>query len=309
LEDSVVVVTGATSGVGRASAHAFAGHRARLVLAARDRDALDDVVLECQRRGGRAVAVPTDITVAGDLERLAASAVATFGRIDTWVNAAGALVAGPLGGETVEEIDQLLDTNVRGTLLASRAALVRFREQRSGVLINVSSLLGVFPNPVVPIYTMTKFAVRGLSLALYHQSAAWPGVDVCTVLPGAIDTPLFQRAANHTGWRLRAIATALAPERVAATVVSCARRPRRQAVVGWVGRGLLVAHRVAPATAEWATARAVARLLVRHEAAPDTSGELFGPEQPAHLHGGWRKVAARRRAGEAMGRLASRRGA
>ena len=291
LEDSVVVVTGATSGTGRATAVALAGRGARLVLAARDEATLHEVVAECGRAGTSAIAVPTDIGVADDVDRLEQAAVDAFGRIDTWVNAAAVLVASVLGDETVEEIERLVQTNVLGTTLASRAALRRFRAQGDGVLINVSSVLGLIPNPLVPTYTMSKFAVRGLSLSLHYLAGAWPGVRVCTVLPGPIDTPMFERAANHLGRGIRAVPPAAAPERVAAVIVSCARRPRRQVVVGWTARLIVVAHHVLPRFTEWVTARAAAAMLVRSEPAPPTSGDLFEPSGNGQVHGGWRRGA------------------
>jgi len=168
LAGSVVVITGASSGAGRATAVALAQHGVRLCLAARDVDALRSVREECERIGADAEAVPTDITDAEDIDKLAAEARRFFGRIDVWVNAAGVLVAGELDRTPVPVLDRLIATNVRGTMLATRAALAQFRAQGAGVLINFSSILGVVPNPVVPAYTMSKYAIRGLSLCLHH---------------------------------------------------------------------------------------------------------------------------------------------
>jgi short-subunit dehydrogenase len=302
---SVVVLTGASSGVGRATALAFAEAGARLVLAARTASALDTLVEECRARGADAIAVPTDVGDPRQVRRLADAAVEAYGRIDTWVNDAAVLVAGVFGDEDVEEIERLVRTNVAGAAYGSRAALAQFRRQGEGVLIDVSSLLGLVPNPLVPTYVMSKFAVRGLSLSLHHLTSAWPGIRVCVVLPGPIDTPLFERAANHTGRRLRAIPPAMAPERVAAKIVACARRPRRQATIGASGHAILVGHRLAPRLTEWAIARAAAALLVRGEEADDTSGELFAGRAAGHRHGGWRRGRLRRKAGEALGRAAS----
>jgi len=307
LRDSVVVVTGATSGVGRATAHALAERGCRLALVARDHAGLAAVAEECAARGAEAIAVPTDIAFAIQVDRLVTTVVERFGRIDTWIEAAAVLAAGVLGDEPTEELERLVDTNVLGTLLCSRAALRQFREQGHGVLINVSSLLGVLPNPLVPAYVMSKFAVRGLSLSLHHLTRQWPGIRVCVILPGPIDTPMFERAANHTGHVIRAIPPALAPERVAAAIVRCARRPRRQVIVGAAGRAISVAHRVAPAATERLVAIAVASLLLRPEELDGTPGGLFAVTSPAQLHGPWRRVGLRRRAGEAWGRWGSRR--
>src|SRR5690606_2300927 len=125
-----------------------------------------------------------------------------------------------------------------------------------------------------PAYAMSKFAVRGLSLSLHHYASAYRDVHVCTVLPGPIDTPLFERAANHTGRGLRAIPPAIAPERVAARIVGCAHRPKRQVTIGFTSHAILFAHRLAPQSTEYVVARAAAALLVRHEPSAETEGAL-----------------------------------
>jgi short-subunit dehydrogenase len=309
LHGDVVVITGASSGIGRASALAFADHGCRLVVAARGEPALREVALACERRGAPTLVVPVDVADADAVASLGARAVERFGHIDVWVEAAAMVVAAPFGEETVEEARRLLATNVEGTLWGSRTALQTFTAQGSGVLVNVGSLLGLVPNPLVPDYVMSKFAVRGLSLALRQAVAGRRGVHLCLVLPGPVDTPLFQRAANRTGRRLRAIPPAYAPERVAAVIVGCARRPRRQATVGAVSRAVLVAHRIAPRATEWLVARVTLRTIVRREAAPPTSGTLFEPWPDGGVHGGWRRGRVRRRLGERLGSALARRGA
>jgi short-subunit dehydrogenase len=161
----------------------------------------------------------------------------------------------------------------------------------------------------VPLYSMTKYATRGLALNLRQAVAGQPGLHVCLVMPGPVDTPVFQRAANHTGRQLRAIPPAYAPERIAAAIVGCARRPRRQTTAGAVSYLLLASHRVAPRMAEWAVARWSATTLTRATPAPDTSGALFAPVPIAAVHGGWRRGRLRRRLGERLGTaLAQRQG-
>ena len=307
LRESVVVVTGATSGIGRASALAFAEHGARLVVAARSAPALADVVAECEARHAQAVAVVTDVADPVAVDHLGARAIEEFGRIDVWVQSAAVIIAARFGDEPLEELHRLVATNVLGSVYAARTALARFRAQGSGVLIDVSSMLGVFPNPLAAAYVMSKFAVRGLSLSLHHAVAEQPDVHVCAVLPGPVDTPMFDRAANHLGRRLRAIPPAAAPERVAATIVACARRPRPEVTVGVLGLALTQVHRIAPRITEWFVARWSAALLVRAEAAAPTSATLFAPPPTGQVHGGWRRGRLRRRLGEQWGRALARR--
>jgi short-subunit dehydrogenase len=309
IRGAVVVITGASSGIGRATALALAGLGARLVLAARDPEALGEVERACQARGAQVLVVPTDITDPDAVERLGRRAVERFGRVDVWVQAAATMIAGPLGTEGVEELRRLVEVNVVGATLSARAALATFQGQGQGTLVLVGSLLGLVPNPQVPLYSMTKYATRGLALNLRQAVAGQPGIDVCLVLPGPVDTPMFQRSANHTGRQLRAIPPAVAPERVAAAIVGCARRPRRQTTAGAVSWLLLASHRVAPRLADWAVARWSATTLTRPTPTPDTSGALFAPVPIAAVHGGWRRGRLRRRLGERLGTaLAQRQG-
>jgi NAD(P)-dependent dehydrogenase (short-subunit alcohol dehydrogenase family) len=307
LAGAVVVITGASSGIGRATALAFADQGARLVLASRGPEALDDVTRDCRARGAHALAVPADISDPADVEELGRRAVAEFGRVDVWVQAAAVTIAGPFGSEPVAEVRRLVDTNVLGNVLVARTALTTFEAQGDGVLIVVGSLLGLFPNPLVPIYSMSKYATRGLALNLQQAVAGRPGVEVCLVQPGPVDTPLFRRSANHTGRELRAIPPAAAPERLAATIVACARRPRRHATSGVVGHLAVVAHRLAPRGTEWLVARWSAGTITRTVPATETSGALFAPPPTGSVHGGYRRGRLRRRLGERLGESLARR--
>ncbi len=243
----------------------------------------------------------------GAAEAVRKIAVRTYGGIDTWVNLAAVLVAGEFGSETGDEIESLVQTNIVGAVFSARAALEQFRRQRQGVLIDVSSMLGAVPNPLVPLYVMSKFAVRGLSLALHHASRGWPGVHVCLVMPGPLDTPMFERAANHTGRRLRAIPPAISPERVAAAIVACARRPRTQVSVGFSSRLILLGLRVVPRITEWSVATYSGALLMTGEQADATTGAVIDPVATERAQGHYRRGAVRRRLGDSYGRLAASR--
>jgi short-subunit dehydrogenase len=193
-------------------------------------------------------------------------------------------------------------------VLAARVALPIFRRQGGGTLVLVSSMLGVIQNPVVPLYVMTKFAIRGFALSLRHQLRPEPGIHVCVVLPGPMDTELFERAANHTGRRLRAVPPAVSPERGAAAVVACARRPRRQIVVGATSRFVLLAHRVAPACTELVVAVVTGATVVQRTGSPSTRGALFTSPGSGAASSTWRRGRLRRAAGDALGRVLARRG-
>ncbi|MEV5341494.1 SDR family oxidoreductase [Streptomyces sp. NPDC052676] len=302
VRDSVVVITGASSGIGRATAEAFARKGCAVVLAARRAEALEAVRQECERhRGAEALAVPTDVTDAAAVQGLARRAVERFGRIDVWVNCAAVTVFGPFEETPLEDIRKVLDVNVMGYVHGARAALRVMRDQGSGTLINVSSIVGVVSQPYTHAYGMSKYAIRALGASLRQELRLdrAKGIHVCTVLPATIDTPLFEHAANYTGRKALAMPPVYSPERVARTIVDLVRVPRREVVVGPMGRSMVLETRIMPGTVERMMARQVDRThLSRKEPAPAGRGNLHVPAPgKGAVHGGWggrRRTAVRR---------------
>lgn len=302
VRDSVVVITGASSGIGRATALAFARKGCSVVLAARREQALEAVRKECEgHRGTEALVVPTDVTDAGAVDDLARRATEHFGRIDVWVNAAAVTVFGPFQEVPLEDFRRVLDVNVMGYVHGARAALRVMREQDRGTLVNVSSVVGVVSQPYTHAYAMSKYAVRALSASLRQELMLdkTKHIHVCTVLPATIDTPLFAHAANYTGRKPVAMPPVYSPERVARTIVDLVRVPRREVVVGPMGRSMVLESRVMPGLVERTMARQVDRAhLSREEPAPAGHGNLHVPAAgEGAAHGGWggrRRTAMRR---------------
>lgn len=300
-KEQIVVVTGASSGIGRAVALAFAGKGCTLALAARGREALDEVAEECVARGAQVLAMPTDVTSSEQVEALARRTVELYGRIDVWVNDAAVTVFGPFLKVPLEDFRRVLDVDIMGYVHGARAALPVMCAQGRGTLINVSSIVGVVPQPYTHAYGMAKAAVLALDGSLRQELRLQRqrGVYVCTVLPAAIDTPLFQHAANYTGRAVRAMPPVYTPERVARTIVSLARKPRRQTVVGPMGRNLVLQAKLMPGTTEKVMAKHADKThLSRNQPAPASSGNLHQPASGSgSTNGGWggrRKTMLRR---------------
>ena len=288
VEDSVVVITGASSGIGRAAALAFARRGACLVLAARREGVLRDVARECEQLGGRAIHVPTDVTDEAAVEALANRAVEQFGRIDVWVNNAGVTLFARFEDAPARAYERVIETNLFGYVHGARAALRRFREQASGVLINNASINGRVGSPYASAYVASKWAVRGWSESLRQELRNADGIHVCVVLPASIDTPFFQHAANYTGRRVKPLSPVYDAGKVADAIVGLAERPRREVIVGGAGRLMSWQHTLAPALAERAFAAQVERDHFQDGGAPATEGNLFEPVgDGTGASGGW----------------------
>jgi NAD(P)-dependent dehydrogenase (short-subunit alcohol dehydrogenase family) len=279
LADKVVVITGASSGLGRELAVRFAREGCHVVLAARRAELLEAAAQACRAAGGTALPVVTDVTREDQMERLVAEAMQLRNRIDVWINNAGVTLFAPIEIGPFAEHQRVIETNVFGPMLAARAVLPIFKRQRFGVMINVGSILSKIGQPFVPSYVISKFALRGLSEALRTELAEEPHVHVCTILPYAMNTPHFQSAANRVGRPARAMAPAQAPEHVAAAIVELAKHPHRERHVPRIAALGLALHWLIPNVTE--------RLLLRtlrkwhFESAPIAQGDgnLFAPKQ------------------------------
>src|SRR4051794_3967604 len=289
----VVVITGASSGIGRASALRFAEQGARLALASRRGQVLEELAEECRSRGGDAIAVPTDTTDWEAVRGLAQAAVARFGRIDVWVNDAAVSVFAPLVEVPLDEFRRVIDVDVMGYVHGARAALEVMIPQRRGVIVNVSSIVGEVPQPYTAAYGMSKAAVRALGVSMRAELALQKlkDVHVATVLPPTVDTPFFRHSANHTGRMVQAMPPVYSVDRVAAVIVRTAQAPKDEVVIGRLGRAMVRQHRLSPRPVEAQMAAMVEKthLSPTKPAAP-TKGILFTPAQDpedATATGGW----------------------
>jgi NAD(P)-dependent dehydrogenase (short-subunit alcohol dehydrogenase family) len=239
LEDEVAIVTGASSGIGAATAHELAHRGARVILAARRPPELETQVEAIRRCGGTAIAVRTDLRVAEELAALVQTASESFGRVDILVNNAGVNWSTAFAETTPAEIEDLLAVDLLAAIQLTRAVLPGMLARRHGAIISVGSLSGRVA--MEPLYSAAKYGLRGFSLALRRQLAG-SGVSVSLVSPGKIRTPMTSDADSKLP----------EPELVATTIAQLVRRPRREVVVPGRHYSIAWLEQLLPAAADLA---------------------------------------------------------
>jgi short-subunit dehydrogenase len=292
LRGAVVVITGASSGIGRATAHAFAQRGANVVVTARREALLQEVAAECTRMGVGAMAVPTDVRDEAALHDLARRTLERFGGIDVWINNAGVSLLAPFEESPPDLYREVIETDLFGTIHGTRAALPIFRQQGRGVLINTASMVSRVPQPYASAYVIAKRGVAALGECLRQELAlsSAKNIHVCTVMPAAIDTPFFQHAADYTGLAIKPPPPVYDPEQVAAAMVRLAQRPRREVFVGNAARLANLQYALMPAPAERMLATFMDRMHLDHSrpVAPNDGNVVTPVAYGNDVHGGWK---------------------
>lgn len=196
IEGKTVVITGASSGLGEATARHLSGLGASVVLGARRADRLKTLVHELTAKGGKALALPTDVTDRDQVRALVDAAVQRYGRIDVLLNNAGLMPLAPLERLKVDEWERMIDVNFKGTLFGIAAALPHMQRQKAGQIINVSSVYGHKVGPGAAVYCATKFAVRALSEGLRQEVKPY-NIRTTVISPGAVATELLDHISEQ----------------------------------------------------------------------------------------------------------------
>ena len=229
----VVVVTGASSGIGRATALAAARAEDHLVLAARDASALFEVARECDARGAAStLVVPTDVGDDGDVARLVSAALDVTGVVDVVLHAAGVVSYGRTEDVPADVFEGVLHTNVLGSVNVARHVVPVLRQQRRGTLVLLGSVIGHIGVPGMSPYVLSKWGVRALARQLQLENRDRADVHVVYVAPGGVDTPIYATAGNYAGFQGRPPPPVATPERVARRIMKVVEHPRRRVQVG-----------------------------------------------------------------------------
>lgn len=249
LRNQVVVITGASSGIGLVTARMAAQRGAKLVLAARNEDALGQLVDEIRGKGGQAIYVVADVGREEDVNRIAEKAIAEFGGFDTWVNNAGVSIFGRCMDVSIPDMKRMFDTNFWGVVYGSRAAVNHFKQRQtgSGALINVGSFLGDRAVAVQSTYSASKHALHGWTDALRTElEAEGAPVSVTLIHPGRIDTPYNEHARSYMPKQPAHRGMIYPPEAVAEAILYSAEHPKRDMFVGFQAKALAVLAGISP---------------------------------------------------------------
>jgi len=291
LGEQTIVLTGASSGIGLATARLAAGRGAHVVLVARNASDLEGAVGEIRRSGGRATCIAADVSDPEAMREVADRTAAECGSFDTWINDAGLSVYGRTYETPLDDERRLFDVNYWGVVHGCRAALPYLRA-RGGTLINVGSIVSDRAVPLQGAYSASKHAVKAytdaLRMELEHDGAP---VNVTLVKPGAIDTPFFEHAASHMQAEPSPPPPVYAPDVVARAILRCAERPVREITVGGGARLLTLLGAVAPRMTDLLMERTMFRL--QQKDAPPTGDTLHEPGDGGRASGGHEGHVAR----------------
>ena len=285
LKNKNVVITGASSGVGRAAAEAFALEGCNLILAARGKEALEETAEFCREIGVFAYAIPTDVSDASQIESLAQKAVEIAGTIDIWINNAGVMATGKYEDTPIEVIDQVIKTNLLGYLHGARSVLPIFRKQEYGILINNISIGGWMPAPFGTVYSASKYGIRGMTECLQGEVSDAPNIHVCGLYPSIQRSTGNMHSAKYSGLDFKIPPTAADPKALASAMVEMARNPKKALYPDWSSRIFKSLYGLFPKTIINTTSAAL-RVMMKEDHGTDTDGNVLVPsKKPMQIYG------------------------
>ena len=251
INQQVVVIVGATSGIGRAAALRFGEQGARMLVSSRSQDELDALVAEISARGGHAIAYAADTGDFEQVQAVANTAANSFGRIDTWVHSAAVMMYAPFAETSPEEFKRIIEVNLLGQVYGAMAALPHLRREGRGALIHLSSVEARRSLPYQSAYAASKHGMIGFldSLRTELEEADLP-INVTNIMPSGINTPLYEKALTRLGVQPQPVPPIYDPELVADAILFAAENPARDIVVGGAGKALALTERLSPRLAD-----------------------------------------------------------
>lgn len=281
LKGKTVVITGASSGAGRAAAEAFALEGCNIILAARGQEGLDNVLNLCRDLGAIALAVPTDVSKPEDVKNLATQALQFNGRIDIWVNNAGIMATGKFEDMPVEAVDQIIKTNLLGYLHGAHTVLPIFKKQNDGILINNISIGGWVPTPFGTAYSASKYGLRGMVETLQGEYAEFPNIHICALYPGMLKSTGNSHSAKYSGLDFKVPPMALDPRKLASQMVELAKHPKNSILPDLSSFAMKYFYKIFPATFSFLSSTVV-KLMMNPEKNQETNGNIFVPSSDPH---------------------------
>jgi NAD(P)-dependent dehydrogenase (short-subunit alcohol dehydrogenase family) len=247
VEEQVVALMGASSGIGRETALRFAERGARVVVSARSEEGLNSLVEEVRGKGGQATAMPAEVTDFEQVKAVASGAVEEYGRLDTWVHLAAVGLFATFEHTTPEEFARVIDVNLMGQVYGAMAALPHLKREGRGALIHISSVEAKRSFPFHSAYGASKHGIDGfleaLRVELKHEG--WP-ISVTQVMPATINTPFFDKGRTKLGVKPMGVPPIYEPETVANVILYAAENPARDLVSGGAAQALIINQRLSP---------------------------------------------------------------
>lgn len=285
LRGKTVVITGGTSGVGRAAAEAFALEGCNLVIAARGQEGLDETVALCHDLEVVALGVQTDVSDAQQVQYLAEQALQYNGRIDIWVNNAGVMASGKFEEIPIETMDQVVKTNLLGFLHGAHAVLPLFKKQKEGILINNVSIGGWMPAPYSTAYSSTKFGIRGMVEGLQGEVSDEPNIHIVGLYPGIQRSTGNSHSAKYSGLDFKIPPFSVDPRELAAQMVEAAKNPRKSIITDGYAQVSKLLYGLFPKVII-NTASALLRLGMKENTETNTDGNVKYPSKdPIGIYG------------------------
>jgi short-subunit dehydrogenase len=227
LKGKNVVITGASSGVGRAAAEAFANEGCNIIAVARGQKGIHDVVEYCRALGVSAIGVSADMSIAEEVNRVVTEALEAYGKIDIWVNNAGVMASGKFEEIPMEIHEQVLKTNLFGYMHGAYHAIKIFKDQNKGILINNVSIGGFMPAPYSAVYSASKYGIRGMMECLQGEISNRKNIHICNLYPQLQNSTGNLHSAKYSGFDMKISSIASDPRDTAAQMVNLAKHPRK----------------------------------------------------------------------------------